>query len=379
MYKLLIFEIMIKQIFYILLSFLISVNAWAQKKDLDTVFDESSKTFLPIPLIINNPTIGTGFGGVGLFFFKFDKEDVKSPPSIASLAGIYSTNSSYVLLASARLYWKEDKNRATFIAGPARVNHDVSYSIEGAEDLHLVYSELRSFISAEYSRKIISDFYLGLLYLGVKTRYRFDQGTEEENDFTEEFFEENDISDNFISSLGVVISWDTRDYIYNPTKGLMFSIRPKFYTDWLGSDNDYVDTDYNVRYYIPIKDKQVMAFSLAGGFAAGDVPFDGYQSYGRSNLRGYETGKFRGENMIALQAEYRRNIYNRWGAVAFAGTGSVWGNEESLDFSERTWLPSIGVGIRYMVSLKKRINLRLDFAKGIDDNSGIYFGIMEAF
>ena len=93
-----------------------------------------------------------------MFFFKFDKEDKESPPSVASLAGIYSTNKSYVLIASARLYWKEDKNRATFIAGPARINHDVSYAIEGSEDLNLVYSELRSFISAEYSRKIISDF-----------------------------------------------------------------------------------------------------------------------------------------------------------------------------------------------------------------------------
>ncbi len=68
---------------------------------MDTVFDESSKTFLPIPLVINNPTIGTGFGAVGMFFFKFDKEDEKSPSSIASLAGLYSTNISYVLFASA--------------------------------------------------------------------------------------------------------------------------------------------------------------------------------------------------------------------------------------------------------------------------------------
>ena len=323
------------------------MGLWAQDKNLDSVFDESSKTFLPIPLIINNPTIGTGFGGVGMFFFKFDKEDTKSPPSMAALAGIYSTNNSYVLTALARLYWNQDKNRVSFIAGPARINHDVLYT-EGAEDLRLIYSEFRSFISAEYSRKIIGDFYLGLLYLGVDTRYRFDQGTEEENDFAEAFFEEHGIKDNFISSLGIAFSFDTRDYVYNPTKGFMFSIRPKFYNDWLGSNNDYVDTDYNVRYYIPILEKQVMAFSLAGGFATGDVPFDGYQSYGRSNLRGYETGKYRGKNMVALQAEYRRTIYNRWGAVAFAGTGSVWGNDEEQDFSERSWLPSVGLGVRYI-------------------------------
>ena len=90
---------MLKKNIYTLLCLLITISVCAQKKDLDTVFDESSKTFLPIPLVVNNPTIGTGFGGVGMFFFKFDKEDKESPPSIASLAGIYSTNNSYVLLA----------------------------------------------------------------------------------------------------------------------------------------------------------------------------------------------------------------------------------------------------------------------------------------
>ncbi len=32
-----------------------------------------------------------------------------------------------------------------------------------------------------------------------------------------------------------------------------------------------------------------------------------------------------------------------------------------------------------MISLEKRINLRLDFATGVDGNQGVYFGIMEAF
>jgi hypothetical protein len=32
-----------------------------------------------------------------------------------------------------------------------------------------------------------------------------------------------------------------------------------------------------------------------------------------------------------------------------------------------------------MVSLEKRINIRLDYAVGVDGNQGLYFGIMEAF
>ena len=56
------------------------------------------------------------------------------------------------------------------------------------------------------------------------------------------------------------------------------------------------------------------------------------------------------------------------------------GNDDNGEETfERTWLPSIGLGIRYMISKEKRINLRLDFAAGVDGNQGVYFGIMEAF
>lgn len=46
---------------------------------------------------------------------------------------------------------------------------------------------------------------------------------------------------------------------------------------------------------------------------------------------------------------------------------------------QRDWLPSLGTGLRFMVSRAKKINLRLDYAWGVDGNQGLYFGIMEAF
>ena len=360
---------------------LLSFVGYNQEKVLDTAFDASSKTFLILPLVINNPAFKTGFGVMPMYFFKFNPEDAISPPSIATVIGLYSTNKSYVFLPSARLFWDEDKNRATIMGGPVRTNMDFVYEQEGGEDIRLVYSELRSFITMEYSRKIIGDFYLGLLYLGTKTSYKFDQGSDEQNEFAKEFFEENGITDNFVSSIGLNVSFDNRDYVYYPTKGLSFSIRPKLNREWLGSDNDYVDTDFNASYFTPLSAKGILAFGMAGGIATGDVPFDGYQTYGsRNNLRGYPGGKYRGRNMVALQAEYRRNIHKRWGGVLFAGTGSVWGNEDNGEESfERNWLPSAGLGARYMVSFEKRINIRLDYAIGVDGNQGLYFGIMEAF
>ncbi len=351
-----------------------------EEKAVDTIFSESSRTLVLVPLISNSPVMETGFGGLGMYFFKINKDDSESPPSLVSLYAIYTTNNSYIFTPFGRFFWNEDRNRASIGLGTLRINNDFNYNEQG-NDLQLVYSEIRNFFSAEYSRKIIGDFYLGALYLGTKTNYKFDQGTKEENDFSREFFAQNGIDDNFVSSVGLNFSFDNRDYPYYPTRGFTFSVRPKLNASWLGSDNDYLDTDYKISYFKSLREDLILGVNISGGFAFGDVPFDGYQNYGiRNSLRGYEAGKYKGKNMIASQAELRWRIHNKWGAVAFAGTGSIWGNENNGEEEfERTWLPSGGLGLRYMVSREKKINLRLDYAIGVDGNQGLYFGVMEAF
>jgi outer membrane protein assembly factor BamA len=369
-----------KKWFPILLYFWIGILSGQEEQVLDSIFNKDSKTFLAVPLITNDPVMQTGFGGLGLFFFKINKQDQRSPPSLVSLYGIYSTNDSYMITPFARIFWGEDRNRAAFGVGNLRVNNDFKYEDDDG-DFRLVYTEMRTFMTAEYSKKVWRDFYLGILYLGTQTSYAFNKGTQEEKDFTKAFFEENGIQDNFVSSIGLNLSFDSRDYPYYPTRGLSFSIRPKLNADWLGSDNDYVDTDYEFTYFYSLSNNKILAASVAGGFAFGDVPFDGYQNYGvRNSLRGYETGKYKGRNMIASQVELRWRFYKKWGAAFFGGTGSIWGNENNGEEEfERAWLPSAGMGLRYMVSKEKRINIRLDYALGVDGNQGLYFGVMEAF
>jgi hemolysin activation/secretion protein len=101
----------------------------------------------------------------------------------------------------------------------------------------------------------------------------------------------------------------------------------------------------------------------------------------RSSLRGYPTGKYRAENMVALQAEYRWNFYGRLGAVAFAGIGTIWGgqNQQTKEIFEKELLPGVGAGLRFMLSEERKINARLDYAWGVDGNEGIYLNIMESF
>jgi outer membrane protein assembly factor BamA len=350
-------------------------------QDSDATLDKTSNTLVAMPLINNNPTMKTGFGGIGMYLFPVSRADTISPPSTLMLVGLYSTNKSYVFGLPAALFFAEDKYRITAAVFATRMNLDFTYDLEG-NDIKLVYSELRTVYAAEFSRAIAQNLFLGLMYSGIDTRYKFDQGSDEENDSTRELFNLLEIRDSFVSSLGLKASFDSRDYIYYPQKGLYAVLRSMVFAKWLGSSNDYTNFMYTLRYYHLLKQKHVLAAQLSGGHSLGDVPFAGYQTYGmRNTLRGYPTGKYRGKHMVGIQAEYRWNFYQRWGMVAFGGIGSVWGggSNQEKEIYEKEFLPSIGTGLRFMLSREKKINMRLDYAWGVNGNEGVYLGIMEAF
>jgi outer membrane translocation and assembly module TamA len=93
-----------------------------------------------------------------------------------------------------------------------------------------------------------------------------------------------------------------------------------------------------------------------------------------SDLRGYEAGRYRDHALIAAQGELRWQFAQRWGAVAFAGTGGVGPDFSAID----KMLPAGGVGLRFLASVAYRVNARLDYAVGKDGGS-VYFSIGESF
>jgi len=347
----------------------------------DQALDLRSRTFVAMPLVNTNPAMKTSFGGIGMLLFRPNGQDTISPPSMIGAAGLYSTNASYVFGGAARMLLLEDRLRLMAYGGTARVNNDFEYDLDSAT-IRLVYSEVRSFMGAEAQYRLVGALYAGLSYSGLWTAYRFDRGTDEQNDLARALFQSLGIEDGYVSSLGAPLSYDTRDYQYYPTAGLSVDVQPRLYATFLGGDHRYLDIEYDARYYVGFTPNHVLAFRISGGSAFGDVPFTGYQVYGgRSDLRGYAMGKYRGRHLIAGQAEFRWTLYRRLGAVAFAGVGSVWGGESQgeEDVFERGLLPSVGAGIWYTLSKDKRINARIDYALGVNGNDGLYLGIMEAF
>ena len=111
----------------------------------------------------------------------------------------------------------------------------------------------------------------------------------------------------------------------------------------------------------------------------GDVPFQDQAIYGGSTgARGYFYGRFIDKNMYVLQGEFRYRFKPRWSLNAFGLFGSVDSTPARL-FKFNNIKPSLGAGIRFKVLKDKNTWLRFDYGRGIDGQSGVYFGVNEVF
>ena len=111
--------------------------------------------------------------------------------------------------------------------------------------------------------------------------------------------------------------------------------------------------------------------------ATGNVPFQGQGVVGRDDIRGYSQGQFRGNQVYALQSEYRWRFNNsRFGMVGFAGVASA--VENFSDIFNSALLPGIGAGLRFQLIPALKINIGVDVGFGKNDYS-LTFRIGEAF
>ena len=136
-----------------------------------------------------------------------------------------------------------------------------------------------------------------------------------------------------------------------------------------------IEFDFN--HYLPVRQQtDVVAGRFYAGLGIGDLAFNQQFIVKAPDIRGYTQGAFRGENLLALQGEYRYNFHKRWGAVGFAGVATVF--EAINDSDNGKLLPAIGTGIRFRAFPDNNFSVGIDVATGLDD-WGIYFQIGEAF
>ena len=143
-------------------------------------------------------------------------------------------------------------------------------------------------------------------------------------------------------------------------------------------DYNFLDVELDVRQYWAIKEDQVFAANVYLRSMSGDVPFYKVPALGGSQrMRGYFHGRYRDNTYAMMQAEYRQYFWRKFGFVVFGGLGNV--AERLVDYDLGSMNYSFGGGLRFKFNEEQKINLRMDIGIGQDGNTGIYFGIEEAF
>jgi hypothetical protein len=110
--------------------------------------------------------------------------------------------------------------------------------------------------------------------------------------------------------------------------------------------------------------------------ALGDVPYMLMPQTGRQfTTRGYVQGRYRGKLFLHYEAELRAHFWKFIGGVAFAGVNTLSEPNDEIKYIN----PNMGAGLRFNINKSQRTNIRIDYALGLNNNSGLYFQICEVF
>lgn len=181
--------------------------------------------------------------------------------------------------------------------------------------------------------------------------------------------------------LGPTAQIDTRDNILYPSSGVFARAEIEFYSEKFGGDFNYTRFLIDLRKFVSIKsEKNILAFQAAGNFTTGnDIPFYKLQKVGGdSRLRGIENSNlYIDKQSFWMQAEYRRELFWRFGAVAFAGFGDVAPGLHKFKFDELKYV--VGLGGRIQAMKDEKLNIRLDAGIGRGGQYAFYLSVKEAF
>jgi outer membrane protein assembly factor BamA len=228
--------------------------------------------------------------------------------------------------------------------------------------------------------------------VNVSSHYNIRPGTTSPEGWNEAAFVAYNEANGFASTqqtssgLNAGIRYDTRDNGINPDRGVLASATYRtFFAHFLGGDSTWQELSLDARTYwkLTSNGRQKLAVWFLGDLVTGGTaPFWDLPSTsmdGRS-ARGYGEGRYRGEQLLYWEAEYRASLTSNGllGAVVFANLTTVGSAETGARLFE-SYAPAAGFGLRVLLNKRSRTNLCADWGWGKDGSRGFYLAIQEAF
>jgi len=186
---------------------------------------------------------------------------------------------------------------------------------------------------------------------------------------------------NVTSGVEAIIVRDTRNNIYNPSKGSMNSL--SVFVAGIGGDEKYYKMVFESSWYFPVVWELVFHPRLLVGYmdelGDDDIPiYARFFAGGLNSLRGFEpysvgpmdatTGEYLGgysELIVNLEMIFPLVEEANINGVVFFDMGNVWGEGDDYDIDDLRY--SVGAGIRWLSPMGP---IRIEWGYNLDPNPG---------
>jgi hypothetical protein len=336
--------------------------------------NEKSKGFVILPLLYYTPDTRFALGAMGAYYFKLTDDQGGETTRLSYIKGLvdYTQNRQADLWCSWSIFLK---NEDYILKGQLRFRNfpDRFYGIgNNTPDSFVERYQYDLFSIRKYVlKKLRPNIFAGVDY---EFHYLYNMDT------FGPILSSGSIAGSrggINSGAGAVFIIDTRDNVVSASKGIFFEASSYYYGRALGSDFSF--NNYNVVFnnYYEIVKNHVVATNTVFNMNTGTPPFVDLSPLGGEEiLRGYAKNRYRDQNFVGTQVEYRFPIYWRFGGVAFGGLGDVFSSVADLRWDLLKY--SYGTGLRFAVNRKEKLNIRFDYAWG-RNNQTFYLMITEAF
>ena len=414
-----------KKLFLGLALMFLTISSYAQKTDSLKTTQGPHKGqiyFAPLPALAVNPTFGFLYGvAASTSMFVGEPSNTRMSTSLGTLTystkkqfmftfktNVYLPKDNWILLGDWR-YFKTSQPTYGLGTGPQSVKlagHSIEYQdgmftkpIDDAQMMEFQYIRFHETVF----KKLKEYTYFGV---GYHFDYHYnindnlldlDTTAGKEPTITSHYAytkkNEFNLEKYTLSGLSLNAMYDSRDNAATPYDGMYALMTFRYNPTFLGSSQSSSSLWVEFREYLKLsrqpQPSHLLAFWIYGNFQTSghmpylDLPALGWDQFGRSG-RAYTQGRFRGENVMYSEMEYRVHLLGTkknpdfMGAVAFINATTASNEHQDIKLFKYVDL-GYGVGLRFMMNKTSRTNVTIDYAWGAYGAHGLFINVNETF
>ena len=189
---------------------------------------------------------------------------------------------------------------------------------------------------------------------------------------------------------------DTRDNLFNSTKGLFFEASSEWGGFYTTQSTQFYRLSGHIKYFYPLNSKTVVGSSVEMGFidaldGLASIPLhERYYAGGPNSIRGFQYEKVGPLDRKRIPIggrvkfvwnplEIRRTLYKMLGGVVFIDVGNVWTKPEDVRLRDLRIGTGLGLRINTPIGLG-RVDYGFNIDRSKDESKGqFYFSMGQAF